>query len=256
MLRKLLRLAAAALFLTLLFAAALPATEIRVFKLYYSSPAAVARTCEALFRGQANFAAAPSINALVVNTDDKELFPEIEKLVKELDRKPVTLRFTVRSLGSSSEDQRRLRVGTGKFPDLRDDRQVIHRQSERSITVLENAKAQFTDDQVRVFSLPGWYGPEVVQLTTSHGLKVSGHVTGNGTVMIQVWYAQENGADTEQLLTELEVATGQWAEFGGLAQDGGHNNRSVTAGNDGELTTARGKSQIDSRFAIRVDLIR
>lgn len=251
-----LRLSSVALFLTLLFTAALMATEIRVFKLYYSSPEAVARTCEALFRGHANFAAAPSINALVVNTDDKELFGEIEKLVAELDRRPLTLRFTVRSLGSSSEDLRRLRMTAGKFPDLKNERQVTNRQSERSITVLENARAQFTDDQVRVFSLPGWYGPEVVQLTTSHGLKVSGRVTGKETVMIQVWYAQENGADTEQLLTELEVAVGQWAEFGGLMQDGGQKNRSVEAGKDGGLTVTGGKSQTDSRFAIRVDLIR
>ncbi len=244
----------------LLLATASFAGEIRVFKLMYASPDSVAGTCEALFRGQATFAAAPQINALIVNTDDAQLFKEIEKLLAALDRRPATLRFTVRNLGSSSNDRQSVGVSEGRFPRFNNERQSGNRRSERSVAVLEFARARFTDDQVRVFSLPGWYGPEVVQVTTSHGLKVSGHLTEKNTVMVQIWYAQGDGSgsgnNTEFLLTELETVPGQWAEFGGLTQGGGQRQHSVAGGGDGGLTVGSNKSQTDSQFSIRVDVIR
>ena len=236
------------------------ASEIRVFKLLYASPDSVKGTCEALFRGQATFAAAPQINALIVNTDDAQLFNEIEKLLAALDRRPATLRFTVRNLGSSSYDRQSVGVAGGRFPGFNNESQINDRRSERSVAVLEFARARFTDDQVRVFSLPGWYGPEVVQITTSHGLKVSGHLTEKNTVMVQIWYAQGssggNGNDTEFLLTELETVPGHWAEFGGLTQGGSQRQRSVESAGKGNLVVGSNKSQTDSQFAIRVDVIR
>ncbi len=232
------------------------AGEIRVFKLSYASPYSVAGICENLFGKQGTFVASPQINALVVNTDDKELFMEIEKLLAALDRKPATLRFTVKSLGSSSENLHQLKIGSGRFPKLNNERHTSTQRSERSVTALEFARASFTDEQIRVFSVPAYYGNELVVLATSHGLKVSGHVNDAGRLMLQVWYAEGSGNDTESLLTELEVEPGQWAEFGGLTQGGSQKSDAVSFGKDGSLQTKGGQRQTDRRFAIRADLIR
>lgn len=232
------------------------AREIRVFKLQYASPSSVARICETLFTGQGTFVASPQINALVVNADDKELFHEIEKLLAALDRRPATLRYTVRSIGEARENRQQVKFKSGRFPGISNEKNTSNRQSERSVLALEFARARFTDDQIKVFSSPGWYGNEVAVVSTSHGLSVSGHLTESGRVIVQVWYAEDSGGDTENLLTELEVEAGQWAEFGGLVQGDGQRQRSAAIGTDGGLTATRGQRQTDRRFAIRVDLIR
>lgn len=234
----------------------LNAREIRVFKLQYASPFSVARICETLFAGQGTFVASPQINALVVNADDKELFHEIEKLLAALDRRPATLRFTVKSVGTASENLQRVKFKNGRFPGITNEKQSSTRQSERSVVALEFARARFTDDQIRVFSVPNWYGNEIAIISTSHGLSVSGHATESGSLMVQVWYAEGNGNNTESLLTELEVAAGQWVEFGGLQQGGDGHQRTAGIGVEGQLTVSRDKRQTDRRFAIRVDLIK
>lgn len=249
------RILPAFLLALLLFSPAF-AAEIRVYRLNYARPESVAAVCTNIFGGQGTFVASPNINALVVNTDDKELFKEIEKLVAALDRKPATLRFSVQSLGESNETQHRLKTGPGRAPGFDTTRTQSSRSSQRSVVALEFAKAAFTDDQIRIFSFPGWYGDETHVLTTSHGLKVSGHVTEAGRIMLQVWYAEDSGSDTEQLLTELEVEAGQWVEFGGLNQGGSDRSRSAGIGRDGSLDLKKGRAQTDRRFAIRVDMIR
>lgn len=239
----------------LLFSSAF-AAEIRVYRLNYARPESVAAVCTNIFGGQGTFVASPNINALVVNTDDKELFKEIEKLVAALDRKPATLRFSVQSLGESSETQHRLKTGPGRAPGFDTTQTRSLRSSQRSVVALEFAKAAFTDDQIRIYSFPGWYGDETHVLTISHGLKVSGHVTEAGRIMVQVWYAEDSGSETEQLLTELEVEAGQWIEFGGLTQGGDDSSRSAGLGKDGSLNLKKGRAQTDRRFSLRVDMIR
>lgn len=254
-LKEVLRILSAVLLSVFLLSTAF-AAEIRVYRLNYARPESVAAVCTSIFGGQGAFVASANINALVVNTDDKELFREIEKLVAALDRKPATLRFSVQSLGESSETQRRLKVGSGHGPGFNTTQTQSSRSSQRSVMALEFAKAAFTDDQVRIYSFPGWYGDETQVLTISHGLKVSGHVTEAGRIMVQVWYAEDSGSDTEQLLTELEVEPGQWFEFGGLAQGGADRSRSAAIDKDGSLSLKKGRAQTDRRFSIRVDMIR
>lgn len=244
------------LFLTTLLLDTAAATEIKIFKLQHASPYSVARTCESLFGEQGTFVAAPQINALVVNTDDRQLFQEIEKLVAVLDRRPATLRFTVRSQGDSSENSSSFSVHHRRRPGISHDRSSSTRLSERSIIVLEFARASFTDDQVKVYSMPAAYGNEMVVLATSRGLKVSGHVNDNNNVMVQVWYAEDDGDETESLLTELEVEPGQWAEFGGLNQHGSDRSVSGQAGNHGGFKTGKTARQTDRRFSLRVDVLR
>lgn len=232
------------------------AAEIRVYRLNYARPESVAAVCTSIFGGQGTFVASANINALVVNTDDKELFREIEKLVAALDRKPATLRFSVQSLGESSDIQHRLKTGPGREPGFNTTSTQSSRSSQRSVVALEFAKAAFTDDQIRIYSFQGWYGDETQVLTISHGLKVSGHVTEAGRIMVQVWYAEDSGSDTEQLLTELEVEPGQWVEFGGLTQGGADRSRSAEIGKDGSINLKKGRTQTDRRFSLRVDMIR
>ncbi len=232
------------------------AAEIRVYRLNYARPESVAAVCTSIFGGQGTFVASANINALVVNTDDKELFREIEKLVAALDRKPATLRFSVQSLGESLETQHRLKAGPGRGPGFNTTSSRSSRSSQRSVLALEFAKAAFTDDQIRIYSFPGWYGDETHVLTISHGMKVSGHVTEAGRIMVQVWYAEDSGSDTEQLLTEIEVEPGQWVEFGGLTQGGADRSRATEIGKDGGINLKKGRVQTDRRFAIRVDMIR
>lgn len=232
------------------------ATEIKVFKLQYASPYSIAHTCESLFGKQGTYVAAPQINAIVVNSDDKELLREIEKLVAVLDRKPATLRFTVKSLASSSENTKRLSLHRGSFPGAGNDLTTSTSSSERSITALEFARASFTDDQVRVYSVPAVYGNELAVLTTSRGLKVSGNVAEGARVMVQVWYAEGGGNETESLLTELEVEPGQWAEFGGLNQNEAQRSTSAGVSRHGKFSVKSGTRQTDRSFAIKVDIVR
>ncbi|MDD3147301.1 MAG: secretin N-terminal domain-containing protein [Candidatus Riflebacteria bacterium] len=232
------------------------ATEIRVFKLQYANPDSLVRICENLFAGQATFAASPQINALVVNTDEKELFQQIEKLLAALDRRPATLRFTVKSAGDTRENLHEMKFRNGQFPRVNSEKTTSSRQSERNVIALEFARARFTDDQVRIYSVPGWFGDELAVVTTSHGLSVSGHLTEGGRVLLQVWYAEENGSTTESLLTELEVEAGQWAEFGGLAQGADQRQKTAEASGKGALKIANSKRQTDRRFAVRVDVLR
>jgi len=255
LLKSVLRILPAVLLSVFLLSTAF-ATEIRVYRLNYARPESVAAVCTSIFGGQGTFVASPNINALVVNTDDKELFREIEKLVAALDRKPATLRFSVQSLGESNETQHRLKTGSGHGSGFNTTSTQSSRSSQRSVLALEFAKAAFTDDQIRIYSFPGWYGDETHVLTISHGLKVSGHVTEAGRIMVQVWYAEDSGSDTEQLLTELEVEPGQWVEFGGLAQSGADRSRSVAIDKDGSLSLKKGRAQTDRRFSLRVDMIR
>lgn len=255
LLKAVLRILLTVLLAVLLLSSAF-AAEIRVYRLSYARPESVAAVCTSIFGSQGTFVASANINALVVNTDDKELFREIEKLVAALDRKPATLRFSVQSIGDSSETQHRLKTGPGRGPGFNTTRTQSSRSSQRSVVALEFARAAFTDDQIRIYSFPGWYGDETHVLTISHGLKVSGHVTEAGRVMVQVWYAEDSGSDTEQLLTELEVEPGQWVEFGGLTQGGADRSRSAGIGKDGSLSLKQGRAQTDRRFSIRVDMIR
>lgn len=254
-LKEVLRILSAVLLSVFLLSAAF-AAEIRVYRLNYARPESVAAVCTSIFGGQGTFVASANINALVVNTDDKELFREIEKLVAALDRKPATLRFSVQSLGENNETQHRIKAGSGHGSGFNTTSTQSSRSSQRSVLALEFAKAAFTDDQIRIYSFPGWYGDETHVLTISHGMKVSGHVTEAGRIMVQVWYAEDSGSDTEQLLTELEVEPGQWVEFGGLAQGGADRSRLAAIDKDGSLSLKKGRAQTDRRFSIRVDMIR
>ncbi|NCB39729.1 MAG: hypothetical protein EOM80_13275 [Erysipelotrichia bacterium] len=231
------------------------AAEIRIFKLRYASPCSVERVCESLFAGQASFAAAPQINALVVNSDDNALFAEVEKLVLALDCKPAMLNFTVKSLADSKENAQKLKIQSNSLSGITT-KNTSSSHSERSITVLEFARARFTDDQIRVYSVPAIYGKESIALTTSHGLKISGHVSDDGRVWVQVWYAEDAADETETLLTELEVEPGCWNEFGGLQQ--GAKERDISQ-SFGRISGLRQKSfgcRIARRFAIKVDVVK
>ncbi len=230
------------------------AAEIQLIRLKYADPHSVARTVEALFGGRVSAIPVPSVNGIAINASDKYEMEEIAKLAAVLDRRPATLRFSIQSDSQTGEKsqvigyRQRIRAETSRSSSIT--------SSMRTIVAMEFSKASLTDELVQIYSLPGWYGPETVVMTTSHGLKVSGHLVDKERVMVQVWYAQDNGGVSEVLLTEVETRAGEWFSLGGLGQSTGNDAHSVEIRSHNGISYKKTGGQIDRRFMLRVDVLR
>jgi len=218
--------------LLLLAAAGASAGEIRVFRLNYADPNSVATTIKALFGGKVNAIPVPSLNAVAVNVSDKYEMEEIAKLAAVLDRRPANFRFSIQSDSQSHESGQFIGMHKGRG---RAENSTSNSTSQRTIVAMEYAKASLTDEMVRIYSYPGWYGPEIVQITTSHGLKISGHLLDDNRIIVQVWYAQGSQDVSEVLLTEVEVQAGEWFSLGGLDQSSSQSGYTANIGRKAEI---------------------
>lgn len=240
----------------MLTASCIEAGEIKVFKLRYAEPYSVANTITSLFGKQVNVAPATSINAIVVNAVDGQLLHEIEKLVAVLDRRPATIRFSVKRAENVTSTANK----TGwknSAPILQQQRSVAQSNETRTITVLEFAKAGFTDELVRVFYFSLGTESESMLLTTSHGLKISGHLTTDDRILAQVWFSTGTVMASEKLLSEIEVPAGVWVAIGGLENTSNEkNNKSALAQTKPEISRKKTGYQIDRRFLLKADIIR
>lgn len=233
------------------------AREIKVFKLNYADPHSVANVITSLFGKQVSVAPATSINAVVVNAGDGQLLDEIARLVAVLDRRPATLRFTMKRDEDRASDNSDLNWANS-LPSVRQTTIQQRSSTARTVTALEFAKASITDEVVRVFALPAWPDQQTVLLTTSQGLKISGHLTDQDQVLVQLWFGEGTGMETESLLTELAVPAGVWFSIGGLNNAGTSvgTNAGVSSGNQVEVGRKKTGNQIDRRFLLKVDVIR
>lgn len=238
-----------------LAAAGASAGEIRVFRLNYADPNSVATTIKALFGGKVNAIPVPSLNAVAVNVSDKYEMEEIAKLAAVLDRRPANFRFSIQSDSQSHESSQFIGINKGRGR-AENARSTTNSTSQRTIVAMEYAKASLTDEMVRIYSYPGWYGPEIVQITTSHGLKISGHLLDDNRIIVQVWYAQGNQDVSEVLLTEVEVHAGEWFSLGGLDQSSSQSGYTANVSRKAEIGHKKTGGQIDRRFMLRVDVIR
>jgi len=228
--------------------------EIQLIRLKYADPHSVAHTIKALFGGRVNAVPVPSVNGVAINASDQYEMDEIKKLAAVLDRRPATLRFSIQSDSHGREKSQT--IGYRQRPRAETTTSTTTASSMRTIVAMEFSKASLTDELVQIYSLPGWYGPETVVMTTSHGLKVSGHLLDEERVMVQVWYAQDNGGISEVLLTEVETKAGEWFSLGGLAQTTNQDAHSIEIRSHKGVSYKKTGGQIDRRFMLRVDVIR
>jgi type II secretory pathway component GspD/PulD (secretin) len=68
--------------------------EVKIIKLNYAEPDSVILTLNQLFGKKVKVAAAPMINAVVINSDDKDVLAAIDQLIRDLDHRPALLRFS------------------------------------------------------------------------------------------------------------------------------------------------------------------
>ncbi len=228
------------------------AGTIKVFRLSYADPASTANVIKSLFGGKVNVATVGSLNAIVVNAQEADLLEEIEKLVKVLDRRPATLRFSIKSDGNANSSVNTFGAHKGG-PVLNHANSRSSSSNTRTIVATEFAKAAFTDEMVRIFNIQTYYGQVPIVVSSSRGLKISGRLADDGTVLVQLWYSEGDESEFNQLLTEISAMPGQWISFGG--NDQVIQSKSNTAGIN-EISGKKIGNQIDRRFLLKVDVIR
>lgn len=228
--------------------------EIELIRLKYADPGSVAHSINALFAGRVNAIPVPSVNGVAINASDKSDMAEVAKLAAVLDRRPAMLRFTVKTDSRGHESSQI--IGYNQRIKAKTTRQTTTSLNQFSVVALEFGKAQLTDELVQIYSLPGWYGPEIVVMTTAHGIKISGHLIDDERVLVQVWYAQDRDGASELLLTEVETRVSEWFSLGGLSQNSKDSGKNLQVGNNMGLAHRKTGGQIDRRFTIRVDMVR
>lgn len=227
--------------------------EIRIIKLKYSSPEAFIATIAPLFGRQIKAAAAPAINAVVVNCDNPQIMQQIENLATELDRRPATLRFSLQRTSEDSADHGTIKLGSAGALS-----QQNTRRSERgsnSVVAMENQKARLTNDSIRIFSYPTYYGEELKTLTISRGLIVSGHLTGPDSAQLEIWYAAGEGLNSETLLTTVNAPLGHWVGIGGIDRQNQQSRPDYSLGKNSSIGINKSGGLLDRHYRIRVDLV-
>jgi hypothetical protein len=228
--------------------------EVKIIKLNYAEPDSVILTLNQLFGKKVKVAAAPMINAVVINSDDKDVLAAIDQLIRDLDHRPALLRFSVQRGSDQSFQQHEIRVGQKNR--LQQTRTQSHETGQNSVIALEYRKARLTDDSIRIFSYPTYFGEAIETIIIARGLMVSGHLTGNNSAQIEVWYSTGEGFDSETLLTELEAPLGQWVSLGGSSNENNQSSPEIKIGKNSGFSARKSGSHIDRRYLIKVDLVK
>lgn len=239
--------------LLMIFSSQALMAEIKIIKLSYADPDSLIMTLNQLFGRKVKVAAAPMINALIVNSDDQEILKTIDKLVADLDRKPAMLRFSVQRAANESFQRQEIRLG--KSNRFQKSRTQSRETGENSVIAMEYRKARLTDDSIRIFSYPTYFGEAIETIVIARGLMVSGHLTGNNTAQIEVWYSTGEGLDSETLLTQIEAPLGQWVSLGGGSNATSQSTPKLQSGKNPVFSTEKSGGHIDRRYLIKVDLV-
>lgn len=243
-----------AVFFSLTILANPASAGLKIIKLSYSNPEAIIATLKQLFGNKIKAAAAPSINAIVINCEDPSVLKEIDKLASVLDRRPATLKYSIQRGSDSSQTSTRYSVG--RHGKLRREGSNTIEHGTHSVVAVEYRKARLTEDSVRIFNVPTYYGDVNHTVTISHGLMVSGHLTGKYTAQVEVWYSSGKELDSETLLTSISAPIGQWVSIGGANNSSSQKTPSLKLGKNPEIGQTKSGSFINRRYLIKVDLVR
>lgn len=227
--------------------------EIKIVRLKYSEPQSVITTLEQLFGKKVRLAPAPTLNAIVINSDDPAVLREIDRLLQELDQRPAMLRYSVRRL--SDQDETSTHLQFGQRSRLSQKQQRLRETGINTVVAQEYRKARITDDSIRIFTYPTYFGEAVETITISHGLMVSGRLTGQNSALLEVWYSSGKELDSETLLTSLEVPLGSWVSLGGAISARGQTNPGYRIGKNSGIEVNKSGGQIDRRYLIKVDRV-
>ncbi len=236
--------------------------RLEIIKLNYAKPESVVGVIQKLFPGTVTVTAAPMINGIIVKTEMDRDYAAVERLIRSLDRKPAMLKFSIKRMGNDKTKIDTTEAKFGAKGGFNRQTSIIKSRSDevRNITTMEFAKAALTDETLRVFTVPTWYGPESNVITTTRGLKISGHLASGNTVIVEVWYAHGDFDKSEALLTSLEVPIGTWFSIGGNTENRSSKTpvQGFQVGGDNKSINVSKTSNtgfIQHQYLIKVDMI-
>lgn len=197
----------------------------RVFRIRTRGAEEVCDTLRQMFGDRMRFASVPSINSIVIGADTESDLSEAAALLSQLDKRPATLRFTVRRRENETGSEREFRVsprhgGTGRF-ETKQRRNTL--SETRTITGMEGGWHLIADDMMRIETLETPWGPESAVIRHRQGVEVKGvRASASGTAIIELRAASGPEIQTSTILSRLEVPFGQWVSLGGTtAADSG-----------------------------------
>lgn len=229
----------------------------RVFRIRSRGAEEVCDTLRQMFGDRMRFAPVPSINAVVVGADTESDLNEAAALLFQLDRRPATLRFTVKRRERGSESRQAFRVsprrdGTGRF----DSRQNSGSLSEsRTVTGMEGAWLLIADDMTRLETMETPWGPETAVIRHRQGVEIKGvRGSASGTAIIEVRAASGPEIRTSTILSSLEVPFGRWVSLGGTSGDGADAGAGAAIGRDGGLSHRTSSGRFLDEWELQVEL--
>lgn len=233
------------------------ALEVKIIKVKYQKPEALCDTLRHLHGHAARFAEAPNVNAIIVSSDRPEIIQAVETLIRELDRRPATLRYEIQSVSSGSEAGNSVTLTRqGSF------RPQSHHSSTQSsqtrlVVGLEGQEVALIDQTQRVESIPSAYGypDQPVVIREDRGMRVRGRLNGNGEVTVEVMNSEGRPNDTRSVATQIIVPLGQWFEIGGAGDRRGGEGNNIGLSNgriEGQMQTNRRNDAQTFRLRITV----
>ena len=232
------------------------ATE--VVKLRGQSPEAVADVVRQLYHGRARVAEAPSIQAVVLYAETKELLEEIKRVIRDLDAPPKTLQFSVRAIEWDARQQTGHSVSLGRHRII-PDAAIAHLQTRgsevRTIRGMEGYPLGLTDQTTRVLPMATPWGPNTMTLTQTRGLKIMGRCSGPDQVIIEVFYASGKDMSTRQILTQLQVPVNTWVDLGDLTSANTTTGGAVSAGQGLHHEHHRRRDRGQTHYLVKVIIL-
>lgn len=238
-----------------LFPGAVYGVEVKVIKVNYQNPANLCDTLRRLHGGEARFAEAPNINAIIVSSDNPAIVQAVETLVRELDRRPATLRYEIRSDSTGNDGGTSVVISRNGNIRPQQTRTWNSGNQTRMVVGLEGQEVGLIDQTMRVETFPSGYGypDRPVVITEDRGLKVRGRLNGKGEVTVEVLHAEGGPNQARQVVTQMLVPVGQWFEVGGVGdtRSGGGNTVGISGGRlEGQIN--RGSRNDTQKFMLRI----
>ncbi|HOY65962.1 MAG TPA: secretin N-terminal domain-containing protein [Candidatus Ozemobacteraceae bacterium] len=249
------------LFLTTLLAAFLLITgsaeaASRVVKLRSQSPEDVCMMLERLFGDDLRCSPVPSIQAVVLAADTQERLDEAAALISRLDRRPATLRYSVRRRTNSARSVTKIGLsGSHPRPEFESRSGTSRDTDRRSVVGMEGAWLRFTDDALRLETVPAPWGPETIAITHRQGIEIRGTRVGTDAAIIELRASSGPEHENRLLLTHIEVPFGRWTELGGVSESDADRNDGYGLGRSGRARLQeKSHSSVDG-WEVLVDLL-
>ncbi len=231
----------------------------KVIKLKIQDPDSIATVIRTTYGREVRVAEARMVNSIVVNCDRPEILQAIEELVRELDAAPAMLRFQVQLSSDGGAHRRTVGFegrGSGGNVRLNDAVSTGNGFETRSLTGMEGHPLRLTDETFRVQEFPSPYGPTVVQIREERGLRISGRLSGDDHVVVEISYADGPQDSAARLISQVRAPIGQWFSLGNVDREDGSGNRSISyrkgAFSAGNLDTDNFLNRI---YLLKVDLL-